>query len=510
VRRSGLTFAPEAASPRLRALINKWIPDEELLGMAEQAYGLGWNHVKLYFMIGLPTERDDDIEAIADLTLKTLRIGRSQNNRARVNTGISTFVPKPFTPFQWAAQIDIEETERKQAILDARFGRNPNVKFGRHNADETFLEGLVTRGDRRTADLIEAAFRNGARLDAWGEHLDFAAWQKAIEDVGFDVADALRERELDERLPWDHIDIHIPKQWFREDWERALELKHAQDCRHKKCHRCGVIDVERELCASMLRDNIDGRKEARTYERTEKKPPQAVEAVQRVRFRVGRMDDTRFLGHLEAMNAWIRALRRARTPLAYTQGFHAHPRVNFAAALPTGEESTGEYMDIYLEKRVDVAELRARLSSVVPRGFLVLAAAEVPLKGKSLTASVESLVYTLIADADRDEVASRVFALNTAETIPIQRSVKTRDKRRRRSRRRVREMREIDLKPMLAGLAVREGEGAVVVDFTTVSADGRFAKPKDLIALLGFDPVATRVLKRDTVLRTGNLVVEEC
>ena len=510
VRRSGLTFAPEAASPRLRALINKWIPDEELLGMAEQAYGLGWNHVKLYFMIGLPTERDDDIEAIADLTLKTLRIGRSQNNRARVNTGVSTFVPKPFTPFQWAAQIDIEETERKQAILDARFGRNPNVKFGRHNADETFLEGLVTRGDRRTADLIEAAFRNGARLDAWGEHLDFAAWQKAIEDVGFDVADALRERELDERLPWDHIDIHIPKQWFREDWERALELKHAQDCRHKKCHRCGVIDVERELCASMLRDNIDGRKEARTYERTEKKPPQAVEAVQRVRFRVGRMDDTRFLGHLEAMNAWIRALRRARTPLAYTQGFHAHPRVNFAAALPTGEESTGEYMDIYLEKRVDVAELRARLSSVVPRGFLVLAAAEVPLKGKSLTASVESLVYTLIADADRDEVASRVFALNTAETIPIQRSVKTRDKRRRRSRRRVREMREIDLKPMLAGLAVREGEGAVVVDFTTVSADGRFAKPKDLIALLGFDPVATRVLKRDTVLRTGNLVVEEC
>ena len=509
VRRSGLTFAPEAASPRLRALINKWIPDEELLGMAEKAYGLGWGHVKLYFMIGLPTERDDDIEAIADLTLRTLRIGKAHSHRSKVNTGVSTFVPKPFTPFQWAEQIDVEETGRKQAILDARFGRNPGVKFGRHNAHETFLEGLVTRGDRRTADLIEAAFRNGARLDAWSEHLDFKAWMDAVDEVGFDVKDALRERDLDERLPWDFIDIHIPKTWFQEDWARAVELKHAEDCRHKKCHRCGVIDVERELCASMLRDNIDGRKETKAYEPTPKKVPEAVEAAQRVRFRVGRVDDVRFLGHLEAMNAWIRALRRARAPLAYSQGFHAHPRVNFAAALPNGEESTGEYMDVYLEKVVDVPELRARLAAVVPKGFLVLAAAEVPLKGKSLMASVEKLVYTLVSSADRDAVSSKVWAFDSAETVPIQRSVKTRDKRRRRGKRRVREMREIDLKPMVERLEVRAGEGAVVIEFVSIAHEGRFAKPKDIIALLELDPTATRVLKRDTVLRTGNIAIEE-
>ena len=508
VRRSGLTFAPEAASPRLRALINKWIPDAELLGMAEQAYGLGWNHVKLYFMIGLPTERDDDIEAIAELTLRTLRVGRSVNRRARVNLGISTFVPKPFTPFQWAPQITIAETHRRQGILEQRFGRNPGIKFGRHGARETFLEGLLTRGDRRTADLIEAAFRNGARLDAWREHLDFAAWELAIEQLDFDVAEALRERELDERLPWDHIDVHIPKRWFQEDWQRALELKHAQDCRHHKCHRCGVIDVERELCASMLRDNIEGRKSEALHERTEKKAAEAKPAVQRLRFRVGRVEDARFLGHLEAMNAWIRALRRAGMPLCYSQGFHAHPRVNFAAALPTGEESTGEYMDIFLREPVDVAQAMARLASVLPRGFLVLAAADVPLKAKSLMASVEALVYSLITPADDGRVASKIQELNAATEIPIMRSVKTRDKRQRRGRRRVRELREVDLKPMIQRLAARAGEGGVVIELVTVQHEGRFAKPKELVQLLGLDPLATRILKRDTVLAGGNKGLE--
>ena len=506
VRRSGLTFAPEAASPRLRALINKWIPDEELLGMADQAYGLGWKHVKLYFMIGLPTERDDDIEAIADLTLRTLAVGREHSRSVRVNTGVSTFVPKPFTPFQWARQIDMAETERKQAILDARFGRNPGVKFGRHNADETFLEGLVTRADRRGADLIEAAFHNGARFDAWGEHLDMGAWMQAIDETGFDVQDALRERALDERLPWDHIDIHMPKQWFVEDWQRALELEHAQDCRHKKCHKCGVIDVERELCASMLRDNIEARKESRTYERTEKQVREPKPGVQRVRFRIGRVDDTRFLSHLESMNAWIRALRRARAPLAYTQGFHAHPRVDFSAALPTGEESTGEYMDVVLEERADVAELYARLSATVPRGFLVLGAAEAPLKTPSLMSSVERIRYVLMCGGDREEIATRVWSLMSSETIEVERTVKVRGKRKGRGRRRVKERKMLDIKPFIAGLEVRQADGdVVVIDFETIHAEQKMAKPKEIVALLGLDPVATRVLKRETILREHNV-----
>lgn len=311
VRRSGLTFAPEAASPRLRAVINKWIPDEELLTMSSEAMKRGWNHIKTYFMIGLPTERDDDVQAIVDLCVRTLELCRSINPKARVNTGVSTFVPKPFTPFQWAEQIDKDEAERRQGILGRGFSRYGAIKFGRHAPETTFIEGLITRGDRRTCDLIEAAWRRGARLDTWDEQLNFDAWLGAIEDTHFNVKFALRERDLDERLPWVHIDIMISKAWFQDDWKRATELKHAQDCRHSKCHKCGVIDRERPLCAHMLRSSIQGTKAERDWQPTERRAYAEPVAVQRVRFRVGREGEARFLSHLEAVNAWIRCLRRA-------------------------------------------------------------------------------------------------------------------------------------------------------------------------------------------------------
>ncbi|MFT5583686.1 MAG: radical SAM family uncharacterized protein/radical SAM-linked protein [Cognaticolwellia sp.] len=511
MRRTGLTFAPEAASPRLRAIINKWIPDEELLEMSAKAYGLGWGHIKLYFMIGLPTERDDDIEAIADLTLKTLKIGRGINSRARVNTGVSTFVPKPFTPFQWAAQIDIEETERKQGILDDRFRYKNGLKFGRHNAKETFLEGLVTRGDRSTADLIEAAFKQGARFDAWSEHLDFGAWERAIEETGFDVAFALRERDLNERLPWDHIDILMPKSWFQEDYARAMELKHAEDCRHKKCHKCGVIDVERDLCAHMLRNSIDGRKEEEIYERPgDIEPTIEPPAAQRVRLRIGRVDEARFLSHLEFMNAWLRSLRRARAPLSYTQGFHAHPRVQFSAALPTGEESTGDYMDIMLAEKVDPDLLLARLRATMPKGFMALGISEVAIKSSSLQAAVAGCEYSLITIADPKELAERIGTIMEGETAPVM--VKMKGKRRKgRSRGRApREFRELDMKPYINDLSVRPGDSgdSAIIDLDTVCLEGRMARPRDIVKMLDLDPVRTRVLKRQTRLLEGNVEVQ--
>lgn len=509
MRRSGLTFAPEAASPRLRAIINKWIPDEELLEMSAKAYGLGWKHVKLYFMIGLPSERPDDVEAIADLTLRTLKTGRAIAHHARVHTGVSTFVPKPFTPFQWARQIDIAETREKQEILYQRIGRNPNIKFGRHNAKETWLEGLVTRGDRRAADLIEAAYRNGARLDAWDEHLNFDAWLQAIEQTGFDVEDALRERQLDERLPWDHIDIHIPKSWFQEDYARALELKHAEDCRHKRCHRCGVIDAERDLCAHMLRTSIDGRMEEREYERPNVPEP-FVEpvAAQRLRFRVGRVDEARFLSHLEWMNAWLRTLRRARAPMAYSQGFHAHARVNFSTAMPTGVESTGEYMDIVLAERVDAAELFDRMRTVLPRGFLCLGVAEVPMKAPSLMSSIARFEYTIVTGQDPAVIRERVTALLAQETVTVQRKIKQRKKKGRRNRRMPQQFRDVDIRANIGKLEVRTGDaGGALVDFDALSADGRLPKPSELIGLLELDPMRVRILKRQTDLVEGELSV---
>mgnify|MGYP003875972757 CR=1 FL=1 len=519
IRRTGLTVAPEAASPRLRALINKWIPDEDLLRMADQAYTLGWDHVKLYFMVGLPTERDDDIEAIADLTLRTLQRGRSINRRAKVNLGVSTFVPKPFTPFQWAPQIGLEETERRQAILDAHFGRERSVKFGRHNPHETYLEGLVSRADRRAADLLEAAFRHGCRFDAWNEGLDWDAWQQAIAEAGTDPAYELRERRLDERLPWDHLDILITKQWLREDWERAVALKHAQDCRHHKCHRCGVIDEERELCAHMLRTSIDGRKPEAAFKRPPPPPelgtrpskpglppvrPPEPPAVQRLVFQVGITGEARFLAHLETMNAWIRALRRARAPMAYSEGFHPHPKVAFDRARPVAEETWTDHMDVILTEKVDTAELVARLQACLPPGFQVFGVREVPLNAASLMSQVKGADYAFVVDRPPADLADRVGTLNAAETLPVERRVKQKKGKKRRRWQRGPSTRTIDLKPHVRRvermdaqvpmvLGVSDEQAVLAVDLAVV--DGRGCKPSELIGMLGLELAQVRVVR---------------
>ena len=525
IRRTGLTFAPEAASPRLRAVINKWIPDEELLTMATRAYSLGWDHVKLYFMIGLPTERDDDIEAIADLTLRTLATGRKLNPKAKVNTGVSTFVPKPFTPFQWAAQLGLEETERRQKILDRHFSRNPGVRFGRHKPASTLIEGMVSRADRRAADLIEQAFRMGARFEGWDEHLDLDTWLAAGERAGTDLDFELRERQLDERLPWDHIDIMMPKKWFQDDWQRAVELKHAQDCRHHKCHKCGVIDVERDLCASMLRTSIEGRKSEEVWERPPPPPemgekpnkpglppvrPPEPPAVQRLVFRVGIVGEARFLSHLETMNAWLRSLRRARAVPAYSQGFHPHPKVAFAGARPVAEESLGDHMDVTLTEAVDPAVLLARLQATVPRGFRVLGVREIGLKSPSLMSSVAGADYLFLLDVPSDGLAARVDALLAAGTLPTQRRLKA--KKLKRGRHRGPMTRTIDLRPNVRTIRmaqpglqapVRVLDGQTVLEVSLDVVDGRGARPSEIVAALELDAPTVRVVRLRTRFAPG-------
>jgi radical SAM family uncharacterized protein/radical SAM-linked protein len=508
IRRTGLTFAPEAASPRLRAVINKWIPDEELLNMSRSAFERGWDHVKLYFMIGLPTERDDDIEAIVDLTIRTVKVGREWNPKAKVNTGISTFVPKPFTPFQWAEQIGLEETRRRQNILFDGFRQTSGVKFGRHDPHETWLEGLVSRADRRAADLLEAAFRLGCRFDAWDEHRDMGKWQQAIEQVGYNVEDALRARDLDERLPWDHIDILVSKTWFQEDWQRATELKHAEDCRHSKCHRCGVIDHERPLCAHMLRNSIDGRKSEKVWER----PPPPVEMglkplrpglppmrppepppVQRLVFRVGTVEGARYLSHLESMNSWLRTLRRIKAPLVYSQGFHPHPKVAFSSARPVAEASLGEYMDITLNERKDPEVLLEALQAQVPDGFRVFGVAEVPLKAPSLMSAVAGMDYVVIVDGGVEQWEPVSAGLLVRDTIDVVRTNKKKKRRRGPAKR------TLDIRPNIESIELEPvGEGKTLMRITLQTIEGRGAKIREVLDTMGADFSGAIVVRVNT------------
>lgn len=242
-RKTGLTFAPEAGSQRLRDVINKNITEADLLDTAKMAFERGWQTIKLYFMLGLPTETLEDVDAIADLVQKVYAIGREiHGRRTKVNVSVSTFVPKPHTPFQWLPLADLDEiAEKQQRLRHALRQRGINLSW--HDPSSTLLEAVLCRGDRRLGPVIESAWRRGARFDGWREHFDFELWLAAFDQAGLDPGFySARQRAKDELFPWDHIACGVDRDYQWAEYQRALEGETTADCR-KGCHACGLRAV---------------------------------------------------------------------------------------------------------------------------------------------------------------------------------------------------------------------------------------------------------------------------
>ena len=248
-RKTGLTFAPEAGSQRLRDVINKNVTEEDLLRTAEAAYSSGWRRIKLYFMVGLPTETLDDVAAIVDLVKKVRAIGRRhQGKKAQVNVSLGTFVPKAFTPFQWLPLAAEGSLEEKQELL-RRGLRMPGISFSWQDPRTTLLEAALSRGDRRLGRVIHRAWQLGAKFDAWDELFDEGLWWRAFTEAGLDPNFyARRERPLDEVLPWDHIDVGVKKEFLVGEYQRSLCTEVSPDCR-QHCMSCGILDAFR--CCQM-------------------------------------------------------------------------------------------------------------------------------------------------------------------------------------------------------------------------------------------------------------------
>ncbi|TQN32351.1 radical SAM family uncharacterized protein [Haloactinospora alba] len=253
-RRSGLTFAPEGGSERMRKLINKMVTEQDLIRTVTDAYASGWRQVKLYFMCGLPTERDEDVLAIADLATEVIRVGRETTGRKdiRCTVSIGGFVPKPQTPFQWAGQTPHEEVDSRLHKLketlrgDRRYAKAVGLRY--HEGRPSIIEGLLSRGDRRVGRVIERVWRNGARFDGWSEHFSYERWRDcaaaefAEEPVDMDWF-TVRERDREEVLPWDHLDAGLDREWLWQDWQDSLHGQDAvevDDCRWSPCYDCGV------------------------------------------------------------------------------------------------------------------------------------------------------------------------------------------------------------------------------------------------------------------------------
>lgn len=254
VRKSGLTFAPEAGSQRLRDVINKGITEEDLTRASRQAFEMGWNNIKLYFMIGLPTENYDDLDGISDLAYEVVDIYKDVHNgkfkgKFNVTVSTSTFVPKPFTPFQWNPQDMKANVVEKQKYLVKKL-KNRNITYNYHDSDTSLMEAVFARGDRRLGKVLLRAHELGAKFDGWDEHFDLEIWKQAMEECGLDISFyAHRTRELDEVFPWDHIDVGVSKKFLIREAKKALNGEITPDCR-KGCNGCGinVHDIGRGLC----------------------------------------------------------------------------------------------------------------------------------------------------------------------------------------------------------------------------------------------------------------------
>jgi radical SAM family uncharacterized protein/radical SAM-linked protein len=369
VRKTGFTIAPEAGSQRLRDVINKNIREEEIIETVYAAFQMGWHLVKLYFMVGLPTENEEDLNALVDLVHRLRKLKGATGRRGQINVSMATFIPKPHTPFQWATQLGLAESRERIRWTQERL-KAAGIEFKWQNPEMSLLEGVWARGDRRLGAALRAAHRRGCRFDGWGDQLKFGAWMQAFGETGVDPEFYLtRKRDVREPLPWDHIDILVDKAFLRAEWEKALAEGLTADCRFGACNACGVCDFK--AIAPRVHTHMAPQAGATAHSgglRTA--------GYRKLQVSYSKLGPARFFGHLELVNVFLRGLRRAGIPLKFSEGFHPKPKVAFGNPLPTGMESEDERLVVSVASEVAPAELLRALNAELPEGLSVHACSE--------------------------------------------------------------------------------------------------------------------------------------
>ncbi|MFH2093906.1 MAG: TIGR03960 family B12-binding radical SAM protein [Pseudomonadota bacterium] len=383
-RKTGFTIAPEAGSQRLRDIINKNLTEDSIRATVENAFQLGWKNIKLYFMMGLPFETSEDIDAI--IKLSTHLAGSYARGNKNINVSTTSFIPKAHTPFQRVSQISLEETKEKLQYLKTHL-THKKVKLKWQDPNMSLVEGVWARGDRKLSKLLVAAFENGCRLDGWSDHFNFSLWQNAFDKAGIDPQFyTTRKRSDDEVLPWDHIDSGVSRAFMEKEFNRAENQSLTPDCRENDCTGCGVCDFEK--LKPVLNDPIeagsptggqtddqvdnrvgdqavrsDGSQKGRL---TDRLPDDAFKKFEISFSKLGR---ARLFGHLELNTIVMRAVRRAGLAVKYSQGFNPSMKLSFDTALPVGMESDHETLFIYLEKNMEPRKIISLLNPQLPEGI---------------------------------------------------------------------------------------------------------------------------------------------
>lgn len=389
IRKTGLTFAPETASPRLKRVINKTISNQSILDTVQTAARLGWRRCKLYFMVGLPGETPEDMDMNIEFIRELARSAKSMT----VNVHTSAFVPKPHTPFQWVEFESLTSLSDKLERFRTEIGlRRVRAKWAQPEA--SFIEAVLARGDERLAEVLEGVLQRGGYFQEWSEHFKLERWEEALGEKGIDPGQYTGARDVSENLPWDFLDIGVSAQFLKAEYRNALESKVQPDCISGPCYTCGM-DCREKPPQPLKQGAEQHPDDAGAYTLgTRIRKGQSNRMYRRFRLKLELGEQFRYASHLDVVRAVYRLLRRSGLPVSYTEGFSPHPRVRFGFPKPVGVTSRGDYLDIELISRPsgDVTEI---LNACAPDGLKVLGARVLTAHSPAITKVAEVLHYMI-------------------------------------------------------------------------------------------------------------------
>lgn len=419
VRKTGFTVAIEAGTQRLRNVINKNITDEQIISSVELAAKMGWQTIKLYFMLGLPFETDEDVIGMAELIKRIHSAVRKYNIRTRINASISAFIPKPHTPFQWVEMIKPATFMAKLATIK-KIIKSTDVVIKHQPPEISIIEAILARADRRLSGVIEDVSKHGITTDSSFVDSQYSIWINAITSRGISIQDLLRERLYNEPLPWDHINTFLPKSFLWQEYEKAKLAIATPDCFTQVCYDCGVCDFKK-VEPMHAKDTI-------TTQTNLKKEVEETTWTTPVRIRYTKTGLIRFLGHLELVDFLIRVINRAKLPLIYTRGFHPKPIVSFSEPLSAGIESYAEYLDLKLSGDITPDTVKQKLNAVEHEGLRFLDVASLPYHSKPVSNAIKAVYYEMplfnISSCNMSIISSAIDLLMKSDSFIIKKNDK--------------------------------------------------------------------------------------
>lgn len=520
VKNSSLTFAPEAGSQRMRDVINKNISEEDLIKTAENVFSRGWSKMKLYFMIGLPTEEDEDVAAIMETASKARKKAFEVGVRnPTVTVSVSSFVPKPHTPFQWASMITLQEIERKQNLLKD-YAVKLNLNFRKHYSKISFLEGIVSRGDRRVANIIFNAWAGGARFDGWDETFNFDLWVKCVEESGLNPEIFLGTIPMNGKLAWDHIDVGLTPRFLEIEWKKATKNRLSPPCgkvagmivhhsnleslektfdidkKRLVCYSCGVacdlkgmVEERRDFLKGMgaIKDEPYAQPEVLKKDIVELREKRT-EFGYKYRVEFSKIGPITFISHLDLQKIMARIFKRANLQTLHSEGYNIRPLLSFGPALTLGISSLTEYFDVRVpEEWKNFDEVLLRLQEHSEPGIIFKRVSIIDKKTPSIQDAALSFTY-FVPVRSQSELSGVVQELKGQEKILIQSYSK-----------KVESFVEKDIKPLVldveAGELKLEDKVLDIIDevspcrmpgifFTTKVNQGSGIRPSEIVELL--------------------------